>query len=203
MPTFVIVSRWFFRRMKNVSDKRCWEVETHVLCSVTFFRKSCPLWDSLEKYCRTGQATDDNMAHADCMPDNEGNTHTHTHTVYVIVLSFWKLRVRARKRAVTFFITVSTLWSFLNLWVVFTSGNRKCQLARGQVNKADGCCPPHRDSPGNCTLSWHCGAERISCVLPEIAVSLSKSVSITFLDTCVEFTIHFLSVGHRLFRGPE
>jgi hypothetical protein len=33
---------------------------------------------------------------------------------------------------------------------------------------------------------------------PEIAVSLSKSVSITFLDACVKFTIYFFSVGHRL-----
>ena len=34
-----------------------------------FGRKSCRLWDSVEKYCRAGQATDDNMAHAHCMLD--------------------------------------------------------------------------------------------------------------------------------------
>jgi len=33
------------------------------------FRKSCPLWDNMEKYCRARQATDDNMAHAHCMLD--------------------------------------------------------------------------------------------------------------------------------------
>jgi hypothetical protein len=27
------------------------------------------LWDSVEKYCTTGQATDDNMTHAHCMRD--------------------------------------------------------------------------------------------------------------------------------------
>ena len=42
---------------------------THILCSVTFFSKSCRLWDNVEKYCRVGQATDYNMAHAHCMLD--------------------------------------------------------------------------------------------------------------------------------------
>jgi hypothetical protein len=35
-----------------------------------FFRKSCRLWDNIEKYCIAGQAKDDNMAHAHCMLDN-------------------------------------------------------------------------------------------------------------------------------------
>ena len=118
-------------------------------------------------------------------------------------MSFWRLRVSAQKRAVTFFITASTLWSFLNFWVVFTSGDRKSQLAWSPVNKADGCCPPHRNSPENCSLLWHCVAESTNCFSPETAVSLFKSVPVTFPDTCVEFTIHFFSVGHRLFRGPE
>jgi len=38
-------------------------IKRHILCSVTFFRKSCHLWDNGEKYFRAGQATDDNMAH--------------------------------------------------------------------------------------------------------------------------------------------
>jgi len=32
-----------------------------------FFRKSCRFWDNVEKYCTTGQATDDYMAHAHYM----------------------------------------------------------------------------------------------------------------------------------------
>jgi len=31
----------------------------------------------LEKFCRAGQATDDNMAHAHCMLDNLGYEYTH------------------------------------------------------------------------------------------------------------------------------
>jgi len=44
-------------------------IKTHILYSVTFFRKSYRLWDNVEKYCRAGQATDGNMAHAHCMVD--------------------------------------------------------------------------------------------------------------------------------------
>jgi len=32
----------------------------------------------MEKYCRVGQATDENMAHAHCMLDRP---HTHTHNM--------------------------------------------------------------------------------------------------------------------------
>ena len=43
------------------------KIKTHILCSVTFFLKSCRLWDNVAKYCWAGQVTDDNMAHAHCM----------------------------------------------------------------------------------------------------------------------------------------
>jgi len=44
------------------------KIKTHILCKVTFFfRKSYRLWDNVEKYCRSGQVTDDNMVHAHCM----------------------------------------------------------------------------------------------------------------------------------------
>jgi len=46
---------------KKVVEK----IRKHILRSVTYFlfRKSCCLGDNVEKYCRAGQATDDNMAH--------------------------------------------------------------------------------------------------------------------------------------------
>jgi len=43
------------------------KIKTHILCSVTFFRKSCRLRDNKEKYCRAGQVTFDNMTHALCI----------------------------------------------------------------------------------------------------------------------------------------
>jgi hypothetical protein len=51
-------------------------IKTHILCSETVFRKSCRLWDNLEKYCRAGQATVDGMAHAHCILDNQSYKHT-------------------------------------------------------------------------------------------------------------------------------
>ena len=53
--TFVIMSVWIFRRMRNVSDKSFTESQTHIS------RKLCRLWESVEKYCRAGQATDGNI----------------------------------------------------------------------------------------------------------------------------------------------
>jgi len=45
------------------------KIKTHILCSITFFRKSCRWWENVEKFCRAGQATDYNMARAHCMLD--------------------------------------------------------------------------------------------------------------------------------------
>jgi len=43
--------------------------KTQFLFSNIPFRKSCCLWESVEKYCRAGQATDDNMVQAHSMLD--------------------------------------------------------------------------------------------------------------------------------------
>ena len=60
--------------MRNVSDKRCRENKnTHFVFSDVFlFRKSCRLWDTVEKCCRSEQATDDNVAHAHLLLDTQG-----------------------------------------------------------------------------------------------------------------------------------
>jgi len=55
--------------MKNVSEKVFENIKIY-LCCITYFRKSSSLWDNVENFSRAGQATDDNMAHAHCMPDN-------------------------------------------------------------------------------------------------------------------------------------
>jgi len=39
-----------------------------------------------KKYCRAGQATDDNMAHAHFMLDTEG--YKYTHSDYIILIDF-------------------------------------------------------------------------------------------------------------------
>jgi len=52
------------------------KIKTHILCSATFFRKSCRFSDNVEKYCRPGQTADDNMAHEHCMMVTQGYKYT-------------------------------------------------------------------------------------------------------------------------------
>jgi hypothetical protein len=44
-------------------------LKTHILWSVTFFRKSCRLWDNVEKFGVVREAADDAMEHAGFMMD--------------------------------------------------------------------------------------------------------------------------------------
>jgi len=53
-----------------IHTKDAEKIKTYILCSIIFFRKSCRLWDNVEKHRWAGKATDDNMAHALCMLDN-------------------------------------------------------------------------------------------------------------------------------------
>ena len=57
----------FFLEWNIFPTKAIEDIKTHILYSVAFlFRKSCRLWDNVQKYCRTEQVTDGNMAHAHC-----------------------------------------------------------------------------------------------------------------------------------------
>jgi hypothetical protein len=47
--------------MRNISNKVVEKIKAHILFSVTFFRKSCRLWDNVKKYGTARQATDDNI----------------------------------------------------------------------------------------------------------------------------------------------
>ena len=62
----------FFLEWEMFQTKVVEKIKTHILCSVTFFRKSYRLWDNVEKCGRAGQSTDDNMAHAHCVLNNYG-----------------------------------------------------------------------------------------------------------------------------------
>ena len=43
------------------------KIKTHILFTITFFFKSCRLLENVEKYCIAGFATDDSMAHENCV----------------------------------------------------------------------------------------------------------------------------------------
>jgi hypothetical protein len=51
----------FFLEWEVFQKKFVEKFRTHVLYSVTCFRKSRRLWDNVEKYGTDGQATDDNI----------------------------------------------------------------------------------------------------------------------------------------------
>jgi len=77
---FFIISRSFLLRMKNVLDKLCRENQkTHFMLH-NIYRKLRRLRDNVEKYGRAGQVTDDSMARAHCILNNN------THSGYVILL---------------------------------------------------------------------------------------------------------------------
>ena len=65
---------------RHILGQMCTEKEhTHFVFN-NFLLKSCHLWDNVEKYCRAGQATDDNMAHAHFVLCNI-TLQTHTQVV--------------------------------------------------------------------------------------------------------------------------
>jgi hypothetical protein len=55
------------RNMKTL--KVVEKIQTHILCSMTFFQKLCHLWGNVEWYGRARQAIDDDNAHVLCVLD--------------------------------------------------------------------------------------------------------------------------------------
>ena len=71
-------NNWILLRMRNVSGKSYrGNQNTHFVLIIFFFRKSCRLWDKVDKYCTVGQAADDNRAHAHSMKYKLGYRYTH------------------------------------------------------------------------------------------------------------------------------
>jgi len=63
--------------MTHISDKDYRENRNAFYVRYFFSpRKSCRLWDNVQKYGRAWQATDDNMAHSRCMLDTWGYNYT-------------------------------------------------------------------------------------------------------------------------------
>jgi len=58
-----------FLKCEMLQSKALDRIKTNILCSVTFRRNSCGLWDDVEKYNRARQVIDDSTEHALCMLD--------------------------------------------------------------------------------------------------------------------------------------
>ena len=67
--TFMITSSWILLRMRNALNKSYRENHSsNFMYNYVFFRKSCCLWDNVEKYSGGRETANDNMA-ARCMLD--------------------------------------------------------------------------------------------------------------------------------------
>jgi hypothetical protein len=81
----MIISHSVLLRMRNVSCKIVYQIKIHILCSVIFCRKSCHLWDNVEKVVEPDgpQMTTCNMSFA-CWIIKAANTHSE----YVVLIAF-------------------------------------------------------------------------------------------------------------------
>jgi len=73
------------------------KIKTHFVFSNLFSRKFYSLWDNVEKYCRAGQVTDDNIVWRTRITCWKSKA-THTDSEYVILIAFLReqwLRERA------------------------------------------------------------------------------------------------------------
>jgi hypothetical protein len=82
----------FFVEWEMFQTKVVQKAKTYILYSVMVFWKLCCVWDDVEKYGRTGQATDGNMAHAHYITLHHTACwipkSTNTHSEYVILIAF-------------------------------------------------------------------------------------------------------------------
>ena len=62
--------------LSSSSNEKCFRCKENQSAHFIFLRKSCRLWENVEKYCWAGQVTDDNMVHAHCTVDTSGYIHT-------------------------------------------------------------------------------------------------------------------------------
>jgi hypothetical protein len=72
-------STHFFLELEMFQIKVMEKIRTHILCSIFLGGRggeSYRLWYNVEKYCKSGQTTDDSMVHASCMLDTSGNKHS-------------------------------------------------------------------------------------------------------------------------------
>jgi len=80
---FMIISRSSVLRLRNISAARCRETQNTHFMSTGLSRKSCRLWDNVEKYDKARQTTGGNSIqpiHIACCTD--------THSEYVIIIAF-------------------------------------------------------------------------------------------------------------------
>jgi hypothetical protein len=107
----------FFLEWEIFQTKVVEKLKTHVWCSMAFFRKSCRLWDNVEKHERARQATDDNIIRRmrfACWITKA----TDTPSEYVILNAFpWQQRKRERASMLRY-TRMPVLFIFV-AWIIY------------------------------------------------------------------------------------
>jgi len=115
-------------RIKNVPNKMRRQ-KTHFVFS-NCFRKSCRSWDKVEKYCRARLATDDNVAHAQCMLDTKGYKHT---LRICNIYCFWTATVVTRT---SFYCVYTYITCLVNLTIPSVTHGRSLACS---IRRSDDC----------------------------------------------------------------
>jgi len=63
------VSRWILLRIRNISDKICREIKTHISCSINVFFGNRNVCEIMWKNIAEPERATDNTSHAHCVPD--------------------------------------------------------------------------------------------------------------------------------------
>jgi len=108
----------FFLEWKMFHTKVVEEIKTHVLCSIYIYiyiyilnGKSYPLWDNVEKYCTSGQNTEDNILWRMCIScwiHKATNTHSRICNTYSSPTATMVARTRL---CVTLYVLRLSCWN--------------------------------------------------------------------------------------------
>ena len=75
----LVISPWILLKVRNNLDKFVEQIKTQFTCSKHLFQDSLPLWDNVEKYGSTREATDYNIIrrmHFTCLIIKDTDTHS-------------------------------------------------------------------------------------------------------------------------------
>jgi hypothetical protein len=105
----------FFLEWEIFQTKAVEKIKT-ILRLITFFRKSCRLWDNVEKYGRARQATGDNIIRRmrfACWITKA----TDTHSEYVILIAFPRQQWLRERASILRYTYIACLVSLLSLLI--------------------------------------------------------------------------------------
>jgi hypothetical protein len=128
--TSISISRWILLMKRNVSDKCYREHQDMRFILNNVFPKLCCLWDNVEKYCWTGQATYDNRAHTFCILDTQG--YRHTLRIWNTYFFFTATTVTRMRRNVTFLRILPLLLHVARLHVYFRLHTSFSEFEKGK-----------------------------------------------------------------------